>query len=270
MTTLPRSTTRPRARLARRAVLVLPLALGACFGGPPPPPTVFPPLTYDYLTKLRLNVGSIDIDDSWNPPFGPAQLGPYAPVPPAAALRQMAQDRLVPTGTAGHAVFKIEDASIVQNGNRLYASFAVQLTVGTTDGTRSGYAEARVVHNATLTDDDPQALRATLYNLTRATMDDMNVEFEYQVRRSLRDYLQASGVSGTAPPPPPVQTQELPPPGAAPTAPVPSSLAPPPLVPGPAPAFPSFAPPPGPGPEQLAPPPAPMQMSPPPGTLPQP
>jgi hypothetical protein len=40
-------------------------------------------------------------------------------------------------------------------------------------------------------------------------MEDMNVEFEYQVRRSLRDWLQEPT---TAPPPPPVERQPLGPP----------------------------------------------------------
>ena len=41
-------------------------------------------------------------------------------------------------------------------------------------------------------------------------LDDMNVEFEYQVKRSLKEWL--LGAAGTAPPPPPVQTESLPPP----------------------------------------------------------
>jgi hypothetical protein len=38
-------------------------------------------------------------------------------------------------------------------------------------------------------------------------MDDINVEFEYQLRRSLSEYLQTT--SPGAPPPPPVQSQDL-------------------------------------------------------------
>jgi hypothetical protein len=49
----------------------------------------------------------------------------------------------------------------------------------------------------------------------------MNVEFEFQVRRSLKEYLQDTAT--VAPPPAPLQTQDLAPP--------PSSAAPQPAVP---------------------------------------
>jgi hypothetical protein len=200
-----------RAILSRRATLRLtlaaPLAVAGCGGTPVQ--TVFPPLTYDYLTKLRLDVSAIEIDDSWNAQFGATQIGALSPVRPAAALRQMAQDRLVAAGESGRAIFKIQDATISQIRSRLQASFAVQLSLSTTDGTRSGYAEARVVRSSTLLDDDAPALRAALYQITKATMDDMNVELEFQVRRSLRDHLVADDTVGTAPPPPPVQQQDL-------------------------------------------------------------
>ena len=49
-------------------------------------------------------------------------------------------------------------------------------------------------------------LRTALYDITTQMMQDMNVEFEFQVRQSLRDWLQ---VATTAPPPPPVEQQPL-------------------------------------------------------------
>ena len=201
---------------ARRVLLGLllaaPVALAGC-ASPPPVRTDFPAFSYDYLTKLRLNVGSIEIDDSWGETYGATQVGALSPVSPVAALRRLAADRLVAAGSTAHAVYKIEDATIAQIRARLQASFAVQLAITTPDGTRSGYAEARVVRTSTLLDDDPDALRAALYTLTRATMDDMNVELEYQVRRSLRDYLVGDDTAGTAPPPAPVQAQDLGQPG---------------------------------------------------------
>ena len=50
-------------------------------------------------------------------------------------------------------------------------------------------------------------LPAALYDMTRAMMDDMNVEFEFQARRALRDWLQSAEA---APAPAPVQQQDLP------------------------------------------------------------
>ena len=45
-----------------------------------------------------------------------------------------------------------------------------------------------------------------LYELTREMMDDMNVEFEFQVRRALKDWLQEAD---TVPEPAPVESEEL-------------------------------------------------------------
>jgi hypothetical protein len=208
-----------RPRLTRRATLLLPVLAASC-SHPPKVQTVFPPLTYGYLTKIRLITDTLDIDQTYVPPDISGQIANLAPVPPATALRQMAHDRLLPGSTPGKATFKIEDASVLLQHATLRANFAVSLTVTTADGTRSGYAEARATHTATLLQDDPDVLRAALYSIVRAGMEDMNVEFEYQVRHSLHDYLQLGpndeAAPGTAPPPPPVQSQDIAPPPAPP------------------------------------------------------
>jgi len=134
-------------------------------------------------------------------------------VRPVDALRQMAHDRLAASGNSGQARFVIEDASILAGPGRLDGSMAVRLDVGTSDGTRSGYAEAKVVRSITGGPDQADGGRQAAYDLTRRMMDDMNVELEYQIRRTLRDYLLATSL--TAPAPGPVQSQDLaPPPGA--------------------------------------------------------
>jgi hypothetical protein len=225
---------------ARRAALLLLLLLAACGRSGPPIPTSFAPLTYEYLTRLPLNVAAIDIDDSWSPPPVAGQVGPLSPVPPQMALRQMAQDRLFAAGGSGRGVFQILDASIVQVGGNLQASFAVRLTVTSGDGLGHGFAEARVLRTAPFNDARGlSALRAALYDLTRATMENMNVEFEYQIRRALRDYLQAPGA---APASGPVQSETLGPPGTTSPAGAPMPLAPPPFAQPASPAPPPSAP----------------------------
>jgi hypothetical protein len=191
--------------LTRRLVMLLPLVLAACGGRPPP--HNFPPLTYDYLLPLRLNVASVDVQDNWTPNSG-ADVGALSPQPPAEALERMARDRLFPAGSSGRAVFVIDDASIIRNGNALYGTLAVHLDIIGADGHRTGYAEARVARTRTgpAVDDD---LPGSLYDLTKQMMDDMNVEFEYQVRRSLKDWLQNSPPGAM---PAPVSVQPLPPP----------------------------------------------------------
>lgn len=199
-------------RLRRRAALafsvaVVPLLLFGC--AEPAPPQVFPPLTYGYLTKLKLDVGNIEVDNAWSP--APLPNGEHvenqAPVQPVDALRRMVQDRLIPGGNGGSAVVTIDDASLVRVADRFEAAFAVHMDIHNADGTRSGYAEAKVARTRTISDYSQPAVRQALYDLVKATMDDMNVEFEYQVRHSLKDWLQTTAPA--APPPPPVEQQDL-------------------------------------------------------------
>jgi len=84
-------------KLFRRMALLLPLAAAACGGNEPP--REMPPLRYDYLTSLPLNVATVDIGDA--PPPGPLEA--QSPAPLGATLRQMALDRLLAGGTAGRA-----------------------------------------------------------------------------------------------------------------------------------------------------------------------
>ncbi len=185
---------------------MLPLVVAACVAAPETSPEAMPPLRYDYLTKLRLNVGAIDIDDQ-AVPTAPGDVAALSPDPPAQALRQMAEDRLVAGGNTGRAVFVIENASILRGpGGELTGALAVRLDIMTGSGSPTAYAEARVSRVLT---NDTTGLRPALYDITRQMMNDMNVEFEYQVRHSLKDWLQeASPVSAPAP----VQQEQLSPP----------------------------------------------------------
>jgi len=244
----------PRAVLAS-AVLLLLITAGCGGGEPPPPPRVFTPPNYSYLTKLRLNVGDIAIDDHAGPDGTEVQTGGQdvsnqSPTPPSVALEEMAHDRLFAAGTSGKAVFVIDQASILRAPNgTLSGLLAVHLDLLTAGGARAGYAEARVAKQYT-PGSDPVDFRGTLYDLTNQMMADMNVELEFQVRRSLKDWLVT-----TTSVPLPVQAQPL-----APPPPPPASALPPwiPAAPGQAPPQQYGAP----GmPDQ------PQQMSPPPGYL---
>jgi hypothetical protein len=178
------------------------------------------------LTRIRLNVASIEVEDR-SPPASGDSLEALDPVRPADALKQMAIDRLSADGSAGRAVFVIDQAQLRRVRGGVEGAMTVRLDVFAGAGDqRAGYAEARVSRRRTSTDGD-ENLRTVLYNFTMQMMNDMNVEFEYQIRRSLRDWVQTT--SGSAPPPPPVQAQPLPGPGQAASSPAPS--APPPEPP---------------------------------------
>lgn len=239
--------------------LLLPLALAACGDDTPAPVTQsFAPLHYDYLPKLRLNVGAIEVVDH-SLPVGPQDVAASAPAVPAQALARMAHDRLFAAGTAGTATFVIDQASIVRGpSGALDGQLAAHLDVTTGAGARAGSAEARVARQYT-PGSDPEDPSANLYNLTRQMMESMNVELEYQLRQSLRAVL----VTGSAVPAP-VTAQSLDAGGA--RMPAPAAVpAPPPLPPATPDAEP-VAPAPD-GYQDPAEPPPPQEMSPPPGYL---
>lgn len=193
-----------RVVLTRRASLMVPLLLAAC--GDDAPAREFSMPRYDYLTRLQINVASIGFADL--PPPGP--LDRVSPVPAGPALRQMVEDRLAAGGSSGRAVVTIEDAAIARSGGGLDGTMAIRIDILSADGGRVGFAEARVARRTTGIGRD---LRGALYDITKQMLDDMNVELEFQLRRSLRDYLQATAV---APAPAAVQQQDLAPPRPAP------------------------------------------------------
>lgn len=253
-----------RFRPALAFSIMLALGIAGCGGDEAPPPASFPALHYDYLTKLRLNVGSIDIQDH-SVPLGPDDVSAQSPVTPAQALLQIGHDRLFAAGLLGRAQFVIDQASIVRGAaGGLYGQMAVHLEVMTAGGQRAGYAEARVARQHQ-PGSDPENLQTVLYDMTKQMADAMNVELEYQIKRSMGDFLDtASSVPAAVtaaplgptdvPSPPSVPSQPLAPP--APQSPGLNELTPGDLTPG----APDGA---APQADQAPPP----QMSPPPGYL---
>jgi hypothetical protein len=185
--------------LTRRASLLLPLMLGACGGDEAA--TSFPPLRYDYLAPLRLNVAAIQVEQRFVPSGVAPDVTQFAPVPPLSALRAMAEDRLQALGSADRAVFIIQNASLVRRRDTVTGNLSVELDIYNTPTTRAAFAQASVSGTYSGDLDD---LPGRLYDLTKSLMDRMNVEFEYQVRRSLGSWLLAAGA-----PQAPVEQQPL-------------------------------------------------------------
>jgi len=210
--------------LTRRASLLLPFLLAACGHKER---MDFPPLRYNFLPPLRLNVASITVEQRFYPSGIAPDVTAMDPVHPVEALRAMADDRLQALGTSGQAVFGITNASLTRRDDLIICALAVVLEIYPTPGVRSGFAQANASRQHTGDADD---LRDTLYEITKATMNAMNVEFEYQVRRNLQPWLLSAAPS-------PVQQQPLetapadvppgaPPPDAPPPQPPPGPLAP--------------------------------------------
>ena len=189
--------------------LSLPLGLAAC-GSSAPRPQNFPPLDYSYLPPITLKVAAIYVNDEYLPDPQAAQLISEDPEAPALALQAMAHSRLVADGSPGTATFVIKRASLNEIGGTLEGEMDVQLNVSTSTGQRVAFAEASISRSVTAPPDASEAeMRAALYTLTKNLMTDMNVQFQYQVQKSLGDWLAyapnaaGSGFGGgpmTAPP----------------------------------------------------------------------
>jgi hypothetical protein len=205
------------------------LAFAAC-GGPPPS---YRTLRYDYLPPIRLNVATIEVRQDFFPSGTPPDVSPLDPVQPVDALRQMALDRLQAFGPAGKAVLVIENASLTRDGDTITGTFAVRLDIYTSANIRAGYAEARVSHTHT---GDVGDIRQTLFDMTKQLMDEMNVQLEYQIIHSLRDWLApTSAVPIGVQQEPLVPGGPLAPPGPPPSGPPPSGPPPSGAPPGPPP-----------------------------------
>jgi hypothetical protein len=169
--------------LTRRSALLLPLVLAACGGEEQ---RVFEPLRYNYLPPIQLKVASIAIEQRFVPSGIDPDVSGMDPVPPIEALKAMANDRLQAFGTSNKAVFAILDASLIRQDDGVNGSMAVSLTVFDDNGVQLGFAEARVQSRRTGVSGN---LAPVLYDMTKAMMSDMNIEFEYQLRHNLKDYL---------------------------------------------------------------------------------
>lgn len=184
---------------ARRFAFAIALAGTTALAGcgddtAPVTPGEFPPLHYGYLPPIRLNVASIDVGNA----APPSRLAAKSPALPADALAAMAHDRLQPAGPTGTALFTITDAGIDRNDDGgLTEHLAAHVDITGADGAREGFAEARV--SRSVSGDEAVVGPASLYALTRQTMEDMNVEFEYQVRAHLADWLVTPGAAIEAP-----------------------------------------------------------------------
>ena len=200
----------PTQRLAgtsRRLVLGAPLLLLAACGGrelPPPLPRVE---GYAYLTPLRVNVAELEVLEPTD-----ARVDPPAPLVPAVEVARMGRDRLVPSGTTGRARFVVETANLTRAGDGI--GVLPRARVGSLDNDRRvAFADAEARRSTTGGGGSTAARARAAENLVIRAMEDLNVEFELQVRRNLRDWLLETTPTAPVAPidsPEGIQRQDLP------------------------------------------------------------
>jgi hypothetical protein len=185
--------------MKRRHALLLPMALAACAEPPAPLPGA-PPIAYDFLPRLRLDVAQVEVENR-APPGGQADLGAQLRPNAAEAVQIMGRDRLAAFGTQGVARFIVTRAVVLREptarqggifssdpGERLSCHLACRLEVLGADGAPRGFTQAEVRRTAPSDSAAPARLRAA-ENLLRRANFELNAEFEFQLRRALRDLL---------------------------------------------------------------------------------
>jgi hypothetical protein len=160
---------------------------------PPGPPS------YGHLTPLRLKVGTLDIKEAES---GTALMVQQpAPLLPSDVMLRMAHDRLSATGGPGTARFVIQTARLARETVSAAGTFSpasevfrcvmrcqVEIISAEDAVLASAAAEVRrEVTGPTRNDADRAALAERVVKLAGQ---DMNVEFEFQLRRHLRAWLQ--------------------------------------------------------------------------------
>jgi hypothetical protein len=197
--------------LRRRSMLALPL-LAACANEQQPGPYVAPgPPSYGHLTPLRLKVSALNIKEADS---GTALLvAQPAPLPPADVMLQMARERLSAAGGTGSARFTIQTARLTREIATAGGVFSpasesfrcimrCQLEILSEEGGVVGSATAEVRREVTGPARDDAERAALAERVVKLAGQDLNVEFEYQVRRHLRAWLQLVAAPGEALPQP--------------------------------------------------------------------
>jgi len=188
----------PEPMPRRRALLLLPL-LAACAGEEAASPiAVLPPgpIEYKHLTQLPFKVAVVEVTPTV-PVAAPDDIGARLRPTPLDAMRTMARDRLVAAGATGQASFTIGQAAMVQTAGTLHCLLGCRLDIFDAEGQPRGHVEAAARRSRSGAQPDRPETAALLL---RETMDDLNVEFEFQIRRVLKDWLvQANPDGGAAP-----------------------------------------------------------------------
>jgi hypothetical protein len=237
METMPSRLPR-RKLLGAPLVLAAPLLFAAC-ATDPAPPTVAPlQADFTFLNRLRLDVAEVLIEDRLPPPPANDRGTRTVPTMPDL-LHAVARDRLLAEGTSGRAVALLQAAEIIETrvqtrgalftaeiDRRLDGRMKLRVDLIDAEGQPAGFTEAEVRRSQTVLDNvDAAGLARMTQAMAKQLVDALNVELEFQARRTLGQAL----VTGPRATTQPVQQEDLtttPAPGRTPPAPAPGAAAP--------------------------------------------
>lgn len=180
--------------LSRRGFcLLLPGVLLAACGKRAAPPDL-PDLTFTRQRPIRLDVSTLQVVDSYQPPARRPNVEHLFPVPPALAAERWAKDRLRAAGPSGTARFEVLRGDVVETpraaADRFEAVLEVRLELASADGRRTGEVSARASRTQTVEHDATLDERERVwFDMTEALMRDLDAQLERQIAQHLQAFL---------------------------------------------------------------------------------
>lgn len=217
METMPSRLPR-RKLLGAKLVLAAPLLLAACATDPAPPAVAPLQADFTFLNRLRLDVAEVLIEDRLPPPRANDR-GPRTSPSLPDLLHAVARDRLLAEGTSGRAVALLQAAEIIETrvqtrgalftaeiDRRLDGRMKLRVDLIDAEGQPAGFTEAEVRRSQTVLDNvDAAGLARMTQAMAKQLVDALNVELEFQARRTLGPAL----VTGPRATTQPVQQEDL-------------------------------------------------------------
>jgi hypothetical protein len=194
--------------MIRKALILVALlgALGAC--DTPPSREPFPKLTYSYLPPFRFAVARIAVVDQYRPTLAPPYVEQQFPVSPSGTAEQWGHDRLQAVGGGGTAIYTVLrgdaiDVHLADNdsggmfgqfnvpqSDRYDLTIAVKLEILDPSGQVVASVHANAIQSHTVAADATLNDRERLwFDMTEATMKDLNGQLEKSIPLYLRAYL---------------------------------------------------------------------------------
>ena len=196
----------PLRRSVRQALV---LVLGVLVaGGCETPPTNgdTPQVTYRHLPKLTLNVGRIEIEQTYNSPLAPPNVEHLFPENIGDLALRWANDRLVAGGTAGTLRYQVRQASVIEThletktdlggifeieqSERYDARLVVLVELMDAQGVPRAYASVQANRWVTVSEDFTMAEREQIwFQMAEKLVKEMGVELEARMRENMDPYI---------------------------------------------------------------------------------
>lgn len=181
------------------------MALGLA-GCPPPAVPEYPPIGFADKPPIALDVAEIRIEVLYEEPLAPPHVGQDFPVPPLAAARRWAEDRLRATGNSGIATVTIREAGATETelerskglkglvkreqSQRYEVTISIEVAASSAGNSRRASAEAVARRSVTVLENaDLNEREAAWYKLTRDAMTDFDTAMTAEIGKSLRGFV---------------------------------------------------------------------------------